>query len=112
MLKPTWKQYFEPVKSKRVLFGQYGHYEFLQDVTPVSNDLRLAIICREHNVEKYLYKGFYLLLHHVEPVYLRNVKTALLSSSICDYFEFIERFKVKSSVPEGEPEYYVALKIV
>ena len=112
MLTPTWTKNFEPVKSKRVLFGQYGDYEFLYEIIPVSNDLRLAIICREHNIEKYHYEGYYLLLHHVEAVYLRNVKTALLSSSICDYFEFIERFKVKSSIPEGEPEYYVALKIV
>ena len=99
-------------KSKRVLFGQYGDYEFLYEVSPVSNDLRLAVICSEHNVEKYKYKGYYLLLHHVEAVYLRSVKSALQSSQICDYFEFIERFKVKSSVPEGEPEYYVALKIL
>ena len=112
MLQPTKKQEFEVVKAKRVLFGQYGDYEFMYDISPVSNDLRLAIICKEHNVEKYKYEGYYLLLHHVEAVYLRNVKTALLSSYICDHFEFIERFKVKSSLPEGEPEYYVALKIV
>ena len=106
-LTNTKKQGFEPIKRVRKLIGQYGNYEFLFELTPVSNDLTLAAICTDTKASL----GFCLLLHHTDAVYLRNVKSALQSSHICDSLEFIERFKVKNLVSEGEPEYYVALKI-
>ena len=49
MYVPVRKNQFELTKAKRVLFGQYGEYEFLYELSPVSNDLKLAVICAEHN---------------------------------------------------------------
>lgn len=91
------------------MYGQFGCYQFLFELSPVSPDLQLAAICCEHNQDRFPYEGYYLLLHHPLNYFLKNVKASLQSSKLRAEFEFIERFKV---VLEGcEPQYFVALKI-
>ncbi len=100
---------FSQSKIKRVIYGQHGCYQFLFELSPVSHDLQLAVICCEHEKEKFPHKGYYLLLHHKQPHLLKNVKVTLQSSKLRDQFQYVERLKVNA---EGtEPQYFVALTI-
>ena len=77
----------------------------------MSEDLTLAAICSEQNSLRYRYTGFYLLLHHTDQQVMKNIKVYLPNARFHQNFEFLERFKTKTSESDEDYDYYVALKI-